>query len=56
MGIKNLIVTSHNEKIKNIIKDRSKRVKGLQRALASRCKIGSKNRYKTKAMAKDKEC
>ena len=38
LGIKNLIVTSHNEKIKNIIKDRSKRVKGLQRALASRCK------------------
>ena len=42
-----MIVTSHNEKIKNIIKDRSKRLKGLQRALA-RCKAGSKNRYKIK--------
>ena len=47
LGIKDLIVTSHNEKIKNIIKDRSKRLKGLQRALA-RCKRGSKNRYKIK--------
>ena len=47
LGIKDLIVTSRNEKIKNIIKDRSKRLKGLQRALA-RCKAGSKNRYKIK--------
>ena len=47
LGINDLIVTSHNEKIKNIIKDRSKRLKGLQRALA-RCKAGSKNRYKIK--------
>ena len=47
LGIKDLIVTSHNEKIRNIIKDRSKRLKGLQRALA-RCKAGSKNRYKIK--------
>ena len=47
LGIKDLIVTSHNEKIKNTIKDRSKRLKGLQRALA-RCKAGSKNRYKIK--------
>ena len=47
LGIKDLIVTSHNEKIKNIIKDRSKRLKGLQRALA-RCKRGSKDRYKIK--------
>ena len=47
LGIKDLIVTSHNEKIKNIIKDRSKRLKGLQKALA-RCKAGSKNRYKLK--------
>ena len=47
MGIKDLIVTSHNEKIKNIIKDRSKRLKELQRALA-RCKRESKNRYKIK--------
>ena len=35
------------KKIKNIIKDRSKRLKGFQRALA-RCKAGSKNRYKIK--------
>ena len=47
LGIKDLIVTSHNEKIKNIIKDRSKRLKGLQKSLA-RCKAGSKNRYKIK--------
>ena len=47
LGIKDLIVTSHNEKIKNTIKDRSKRLKGLQKALA-RCKAGSKNRYKIK--------
>ena len=47
LGIKDLIVTSHNERIKNIIKDRSKRLKGLQRALA-RCKRESKNRYKIK--------
>ena len=47
LGMKDLIVTSHNEKIKNIIKDRSKRLKGLQRALA-RCKRKSKNRYKIK--------
>ena len=47
LGIKDLIVTSHNEKIKNIIKDRRKRLKGLQKALA-RCKAGSKNRYKIK--------
>ena len=45
LGIKNLIVTSHNEKIKNIIKDRSKRLKGLQRAL-TRYKRESKNTYK----------
>ena len=47
LGIKDLIVTSHNEKIKNTIKDRSKRLKGLQKALA-RCKRESKNRYKIK--------
>ena len=47
LGIKDLVVTSHNEKIKNTIKDRSKRLKGLQRALF-RCKPGSKNRYKIK--------
>ena len=47
LGIKDLIVTSHNEKIKNTIKDRSKRLKWLQRAL-TRCKPGSKNRYKIK--------
>ena len=47
LGIKDLIVTSYNEKIKNTIKDRSKKLKGLQRALF-RCKPGSKNRYKIK--------
>ena len=47
LGIKNLIVTSHNEKIKNTIKINEKRLAGLQRGLA-RCKIGSKNRYKLK--------
>ena len=47
LGIKDLIVTSHNEKIKNIIKDRSKRLKELKRSLA-RCKAESKNRYKIK--------
>ena len=35
------------KKYKNIIKDRSKRLKGLKRSLA-RCKAGSKNRYKIK--------
>ena len=46
-GIKNLIITSHNEKIENKIKINTKRLKGLQRGLA-RCQAGSKNRYKMK--------
>ena len=47
LGIKDFLVTSHNEKIKNTIKINEKRLRGLQRGLA-RCKIGSKNRYKLK--------
>ena len=47
LGIKDLIVTSHNEKIENTIKINTKRLIGLQRGL-SRCKLGSKNRYKMK--------
>ena len=47
LGIKDLIITSHNEKIKNSleVKTLNKKVKGLQKAL-SRSKPGSKNRYK----------
>ena len=47
LGIKDLIVTSFNEKIENTIKLNTKRLIGLQRRL-SRCKPGSKNRYKMK--------
>ena len=47
LGIKDLIVTSDNEKIENKIKINTKRLIGLQRGL-SRCKAGSKNRYKLK--------
>ena len=47
LGIKDLIVTSFNEKIENTIKLNTKRMVGLQRGLA-RCKKGSKNRYKMK--------
>ena len=47
LGIKNLIVTSHNETIENSIKINQKRLVGLQKGL-SRCKPGSKNRYKMK--------
>ena len=47
LGIKDFLVTSHNEKIKNTIKINEKRLAGLQRGL-SRCKLGSKNRYKIK--------
>ncbi len=47
LGIKDLIVTSYNEKIENKIKLNTKRMIGLQRGL-SRCKSGSKNRYKMK--------
>ena len=47
LGIKDLIVTSFNEKIENNIKLNTKRMTGLQRGL-TRCKKGSKNRYKMK--------
>ena len=47
LGIKNLLITSHNEKMKNMIKINEKRLRGLQKGL-SRCKLGSKNRYKIK--------
>ena len=47
LGIKDLIVTSFNEKIENNIKINTKRMIGLQRGI-SRCKKGSKNRYKMK--------
>ena len=47
LGIKDLIVTSYNEKIENKIKLNTKRMIGLQRGL-SRCKKRSKNRYKMK--------
>ena len=47
LGIKDLIVTSYNEKIENKIKLNTKRMIGLQKGL-SRCKKGSKNRYKMK--------
>ncbi len=47
LGIKDLIVTSFNEKIENTINLNTKRLIGLQRGL-SRCKVGSKNRYKMK--------
>ena len=57
LGIKDLIVTSFNEKIENKIKLNTKRMIGLQRGISrckslqrgiSRCKSGSKNRYKMK--------
>ena len=47
LGIKDFIVTSNGEKLKNEVKVNEKRLKGLQRWL-SRCKPGSKNRYKVK--------
>ena len=47
LGIKDFIVTSNGEKIKNQVKNYEKRLKGLQKGL-SRCKAGSKNRYKMK--------
>ena len=47
LGIKEFLVTSHNEKIKNTIRINEKRLKGLQKGL-SRCQKGSKNRYKMK--------
>lgn len=47
LGIKDFIVTSYGEKLKNEVKVNEKRLKGLQKGLA-RCKPGSKNRYKIK--------
>ena len=47
LGIKDFIVTSNGEKLKNEVKVNEKRLKGLQKGLA-RCKPGSKNRYKMK--------
>ena len=49
LGIKDLIITSHNEKIKNTLEYTKihKRIKGLQKGL-NRCQSGSKNRYKLK--------
>jgi len=49
LGIKDLVITSHNEKIENSLEVKTliKRIKGLQKGL-SRCKLRSKNRYKIK--------
>ena len=47
LGIKDFMVTSYGEKLKNEVKVNEKRLKGLQKGLA-RCKPGSKNRYKMK--------
>ena len=47
LGIKDFIVTSNGEKLKNEVKINENRLKGLQKWL-SRCKPGSKNRYKVK--------
>ena len=49
LGIKDLIITSYNEKIENSLKSQNvqKRINGLQKGLA-RCRPGSKNRYKIK--------
>ena len=46
-GIKDFIVTSNGEKLKNEVRVNEKRLKGLQKGLA-RCRPGSKNRYKLK--------
>lgn len=47
LGLKTLVVTSHNERLENTIKVNEKRIKGLQKKL-SRCQKGSKNREKVK--------
>ena len=47
LGIKDFIVTSNGEKLKNEVRVNEKRLKGLQKGLA-RCRPGSKNRYKLK--------
>ena len=53
LGIKDVIITSYNEKIENKFKKESlnKRLKGLQKGL-SRCIPGSKNRYRLKLKIK----
>ena len=47
LGIKDFIVTSNGEKLKNEVKVNEKRIKGLQKGLAG-CKPGSKHRCKLK--------
>ena len=49
LGIKDIIITSYNYKCENSLSslEVKKRIKGLQKGL-SRCKPGSKNRYKIK--------
>ena len=49
LGIKDIIITSYNEKIENSLSslEVKNKIKGLQKWL-SRCKSGSKNRYKVK--------
>ena len=49
VGIKDLVITSHNEKIENSLEVKTliKKIKGLQKGLA-RSKPRSKNRYKIK--------
>lgn len=49
LGVKDIIITSYNEKIENSLKALSikTRIKGLQKGL-NRCEIGSKNSYKLK--------
>ena len=49
LGIKDLVITSDGETIENkkLIEKYERKIKGLNRWL-SRCKIGSKNRYKVK--------
>ena len=53
LGIKDLIITSHGEKIENTLEctNINKRIKGLQKAL-ERCQKGSKNREKIKLKIK----
>ncbi len=53
LGIKDLIITNHNEKIENNLEcaNINKRMKGLQKALA-RCQKGSKSREKIKLKIK----
>ncbi len=48
LGIKTLIVTSHNERLENTINVNEKRIKGLQKETVKMSKKGSKNREKVK--------